>query len=566
MPTPRLTTYWVESTDLLTSPYGYETCDFPTAVVREAAQLADANGVTYTGARYADAPFGVVHTVTGSGADDTAAGVAVLTRLYDAGATITLCEEGQAASRTTTIRSVASITADYMGDKFARVTVAGTRDPYWSGAAKTLTQVTNVALPSVYTVSGANVSGEVPAGLALRIRPEQATGAIWVGCRTEPSASASFTQDYDACAITTSAAYASVGTATTLNAEANAGRYRVVGRLQTSSGTSSTYRAASVATPAVGSSVTQYTTHVHETASATYEVLALGSVDVPSADVPSELMWLPESVITNASAANASAASIVRRAETFPLAASTAITGLTFRLSASATAQGFVSLRDTDACGVPTGPSISSLSYITVTSSAAADYRGSFSVPVELAPGTYAACVTFDLGQGVKAYYDSSAAYASGAHYSAGADAVYSACAGDMYFTVYGSTQAPSASAAVVVQAANASAVTVSLDTVALVPTDEWAVESTNTFAASAGILLDATPTRASDIDVMLVNASATGASLTASGTMVWGMPGLAPGVDSGLVIQAYTPGASAVSTATVDCEIHPRWLHRLGG
>lgn len=583
----RLTSLYLGSTDVNDSSYIVESWDLPDAVLKDAAAAADEAGISYTGQRYENAPWTITWIVRGTSADTTASGVNCLSRLLFAGQTMTINEEDQSEPLVCTVRSVRTQPAAYFGGAAARFTATGTRDPLWTTNSPTIVADASCNLPGTYTASAANITGEVPAGFILKVRPQQATSAIWVGCRSDADSCASFFQDYSGCSdaaafgtetthLTASSGYGTWAGATSLNASAMRGTYRVVARVkQPDVVADSAYRAASIATPGAGSATTQYSTHTHATACATFQTLSMGDVDVPAAALIADVGWATPTVYATASGQNASAAltSCAYYAQTFTVSGTSRLNSLYFRVSGSAAGRpgdptdlAIAYLYSTSG-GVPEALLASTPHFNPKISGSAAWWAENTFIGgyVDTCAGTYAAVVKFvPAAESAKVYYNSSAG-ASGTMYTSTNGTSWSASGADLAFQVDGMAMGVSSSCSVAIQGSNASAVVLDLDDVALIPTDEWAVEATSSFSASAGMRLDASSPRLQDTRTDQCTASATGGSLMGS-TKFWGAPGLEPGVDNTLVMIAATPGDAVPASAVVSLEVYPHYLHRMKG
>ena len=427
----------------------------------------------------------------------------------------------------------------------------------WRAPAVTITPTGATTLPAVYSVPG--VAGSMACPARITHTHDQATSKQALGMRHAPKATAGLIQDYqgtaDTDALSNQAATATmdadgtpIGTPTTLDSDQYRGWYIAACRVEQPDATpgDTTYFATVTTT---GSGVSESSTFVTEAAPATianaYEVVYLGPLPIPAGPVPnvSTGAGYAAEAITASQTTHTAEYTItdeVRYGQTFPLTALQRLQGLYIRTGAAVPASGKLNVDVyLTAAGVPVGSKLYSctLSGITTPNSELV-LDLNFIAP---AGGTYAAMISCGLGETCALRYNAAGGYASGTAVRGTAVRfhwTYTELATDLYFKLV--TQAPLGFlSSVAISAANAGAGTAKLDTVALIPYDEWSVIAAMDCAATEGCMVDAED----GLEPLAYLYKADGSIGPVSQALVdWqGVPVIWPG-DSAVVVAAQTP------------------------
>lgn len=431
--------------------------------------------------------------------------------------------------------------------------------PGWQGAEDEIALDAPTSVPCVYAAEG--VAGSMPAPFRLALTNDQAVTGATVGFRHTPDAALSPLQDYqgsaDATALTGEYAGATmtaggiaVGTPETLDTNAHRGWWYACARLRQPDATpaDTTYLARSVVT---GSGMTGTQTFDSAALPATvtdlYEHVRLGPVPIPAGAVPDLATGAPVSVgnnnddgvrkLTAAISATHYALWARQTFETFRGYIDTYTYTIT-KIAPGEVVDGSLYILD-DLGNVAHKQALlsSEMQVGTHTVALASPVRTeaglTYAADVRLQRLVAAGLFSVEFAYSNGDYADGALTTPVGSGESAGDDLKF-AVAGRAHIT-FDST--------VGVLAANAGAGTVRLDTLALVPGDEFVAMADVTHAANEGMLIDAM-----DPDEVTIyetdTASGYGPVDQASVEYV-GAPRIWPG-DTAIVYDAHTPGNAA--------------------
>lgn len=426
--------------------------------------------------------------------------------------------------------------------------------PGWRAPAVTITPTGATTLPHVYTVPG--VAGSMPCPVRLTHTHDQATSKQALGIRHSPAATAGLIQDYQGAADTDALSGQSaigtmdadgvaLGTPTSLDSNLYRGWYMAACRVEQPDATpaDTTYFATVTTT---GSGVAESTTFVTESVPATvanaYEIVYLGPFPIPAGQVPnvdtgsgfgaSTLIASqtdhPRGILLN---------DISQVGQTFPLTSGYRVDSISVLIGTkTGVSTGLWLWTMWSAPGdVPTD--VLAVGIVTLTSLA----ENSISVGC-VAPATAQYAFTLQPATDFEAEveYDNAGGYADGKKVKRlnGAGSWTEDDAEDLYFKLYAS--APLGfTTTVAISAANAGAGTALLDTVALIPYDEWSAISSLSCDATEGIMLDAEDDE--EPVGYLYKADGSIGPVSQTGVDWQGMPVIWPG-ESAIVVAAQTP------------------------
>lgn len=490
-----LSTLSVDGFDLLSNGVTCEKFDFPESVPtddgRRAQQaLEDTDSLE-------DAPWGMTLIVSGATAADVATLVTDITRRVKPGSQIALGVDDRPALNAL-VREVRTTGEEYYS-KWARISFTGTRDGAWYSEWKSLTPVT-VPLWGSADVTDA-IDGDMPAQFAPTVISPLAATWLALGVKQAPMSGYDPTDDYSgtanavafggqttaATAVGSLPAYAAIGTAPTIDGNANRGSHILCARGVASSAATKLKAASKLVSLSTVEAVNEVPATVGAT---TMRGVVVGDVRVPVVDTPDgaqvEAAWLPEAVQvshTTGTVVGPPTEAVNRAWQTFTLTQRTRVLGVTMRGYSSAQLGGETYISITNVSdGLPDYPWIAhSVGY---RGSTLGDIYCPFDVVLE--PGQYAIETPLD-----HLVRDTAAGYAGGqGGYSAnlpghgmvvgdGTDTSI-----DWYFKIHGQV-AQEVGTTTPLYAAGTG--TLALDVVTRIPADDLAILATHAFAANQG-------------------------------------------------------------------------------
>lgn len=413
--------------------------------------------------------------------------------------------------------------------------------PGWRAAEATQTPTGATTLPHVYAI--ADIPGSIPAPCRVSHTHDQAVTKTAWGIRSGVAA-LDATQDYQGGADTDAlsgqsaslnpmtGSFATIGTPATLDSDDLRGWYIVAARVEQpdASPGDTTWRA-HVSTDGDGIAVSETfdSEAVPSTIANAFELVYLGPVPIPAANLPFGVGSAglgPETADVSQTTHTTDITIAATIQQTFTAGVSAYLSKVRVRLG-----DGDVTVQIFDSSfGTP----LSDL--VTVPVTVVDNYDAVFGSMPLLASGTQYGIEIKPSGGGNRTYRYANGAYAGGAATGLGFVA-----GDDLYFVTYTRTP-PSLATTVAIQAKNAGGGIAKLDTVALIPYDEWAAFTEASYAADRGPMLDALGETPDAIASYLVDTTAGHvAPFDQSDVDLSGMPRLWPG-DSALVVAAETP------------------------
>ena len=539
-----LTTATIAGFDLSGSVEAY---DLPTAKLSDDGLAAQDAGLIPSASDYLDAPFSLTLIIRAADADAVKDAVSAMTRRFRSGSALSWGEDGSPALSSAVQRCEVASEA-YFGT-WARITYSGTREPFWTDAWKPLTS-TAVPLWGTADITE-SIDGDVEAEVALVATCSQASEWVALGCKHDPAADYDPTDDYsgasdanayggettNAVTVTTDTA---LGTAPTLDSEANRGLHLPCARLKNSTGSVSLKVASAASStvyadePAVSFSQTAL------------RGVSLGRVRVPVSEVPNTsggTVYLTATRVVNQDTGTTEIPS-----GTFTQTYTAVDTGRVptieiYGRGAVGVTTASVSLLDPShlVFGEPT--TVGKYRCSTVSTTAGWHVFTRDSGNGEIVAGTQ-----YQVSGSVTTYNfipsrSTSSTYAGGSC-SAG---------GDLRFRVW-EEERVSFGTTTPLKATGSG--TATLDVLTRIPLDDFAVVVDSTAAASDGFAFEG-----GDVFTRYA-AGTTGTSILGTEAQVYGKHlGLAPGVTNRLVAAADTTATAAPGTLTVTGNYRQRWL-----
>lgn len=458
------------------------------------------------------------------------------------------------------------------------VTFSITTTPGWRATETGMTPAGASNIPWVYSLTG--ILGSMPCPMRLSHTFDQATAKQAIACRRAPGGTTGFMQDYagvadaaasgGACAqLTMAAAFATIGAPATLDTNLYRGWYMTAVRVKQPDATpgDTTYRALVTTT---GSGVAESSTFPTEAVPATvqnlYEIVYLGPFPIPAGPVPDVSTgsgYGPETAqITQATDDGTGNAT---NSAGFPFKCGQSFLGIAMMMTA------FEYTIDT----APSNVTGWRLELRTGSSMFAGTVRQS--VPASVTVGVHKVVLSTPLTAGATyvcgivapdtAAYTVGFAHSTASTYADGAvdnTNLVSVPSGDLVFKVYGRLPL-GFNTTVAIQAANAGAGTVALDTVALIPYDEWSVIAGVDCAATEGVMLDVPGDSPDDVTAYLTKTDGSIGPVSQSLVDWQGLPLLWPG-DSAIIVAGQTPGNAAPTGGDLSVAYRPTYQTPYGG
>ncbi|MCE5202825.1 MAG: hypothetical protein LLG24_01195, partial [Actinomycetia bacterium] len=468
---------------------------------------------------------------------------------------------GSSLSVTTKVLDVSAsepYECDVNGRPGTEVTYKITTRPGWRASEVTITPAGAATLPHVYSIP--DVAGSMPCPVRVTHTHDQATLKQAFGVRHSPSATAGYVQDYqgniDGDALSGQATTGvmdadgtPLGVPASLDTNLYRGWYMAACRVEQPDATpSDTTYFATVTTSGSGlaQSSSFVTAPVHANLTNAFETVYLGPLPIPAGPVPSldaGSGYGAETLVAQQAAWNSSLyigsdGMYDAIGQTVHLAGGHRVRSFEFLLDESNINHGFKLEIYSASGGMPSGSLLLSHSYPDAfVPGSNVRIWFAFDVPVT---GDYAFVVTIlDPSESATVRSNSAGGYADGNSFRRRTLGGYwVADERDMKFALY--AQVPLGFATTVaISAANAGGGTAKIDTVALIPYDEWSVISALSCAAAQGIMLDAEDEEEPTAYVCKADGSIGPVSQTLIDYQ--GTPVLWPG-DSAIVVAAQTP------------------------
>lgn len=447
--------------------------------------------------------------------------------------------------------------------------------PGWQDAETEVTLAAPESVPCVY--SAADLAGSMPAPFRLALTNDQAVTGATVGFRHAPDAALGPLQDYqgsaDATALageyagaTMTSGGAALGTPDTLDTNAHRGWWYACARLQQPDGTpaDTTYLARSTVT-ALGMSGTQTfdSDALPATVTDLYEHVRLGPVPIPAGQVPDVETGSGYEPVTEGNAVDDGTLTLAAATGGLTVLQTFAgfdgdVVGITYTVDeAPSVATQSVLLQLTDSGGAALD-TVSSAPPTTVGT-----HTATLAVPYQIETGTtygFKFIFSFAAPDGTVGFAHSNGDYAAGAlttPIGSGESA-----GDDLTFTVTGRVPLGFNSTVGII-AKNTGGGTGRLDTLALVPADEFAMLADTTHAADEGLLIDAM-----DPDEVTVYETDTAGGMgpvDQDDIEYVGAPHIWPG-DTAIVYDAHTPGNAAPTAGDGRLWYKPTYLTPYGG
>lgn len=384
---------------------------------------------------------------------------------------------------------------------YAAIDFSITTTPGWQRAETLATLSTApTTLPGIITASG--ILGSMPAPFRALLTFDQATTMQALGIRHADATGA--IQDYqgtaDAAALSGQSAQGTMdadgtalGTPATLDSNVLRGWWLPIARVAQPDATpgDTTYFATSTVTGSGMAGTQAYVTaSVPATVQTAFEKVILPPLPIPAGAIPdidTGSGWSTPAVSISQVTEDADTSLAGLSGQTFPLTAGHKLTGFTAKSGTIIGTRIHEAKLYATAAGVATGAALAvSAGVLVAASNTEYEFVFDFVVP---ATATYAVRITSSVaGAGWPWRKNTAGGYADGDELSATNTIV---TGDDLYFKVTTSTMR-GFNSAVAVSAANAGAGTGKLDTVALVPYDEFSCITTRTSGADEGVLIDA--------------------------------------------------------------------------
>lgn len=276
-----------------------EGTSFPTAEVAQWGKDLQTAGFTTPASSLLDAPFSVALHKEATTASALAEEMKSLGRRFQPDSVLTVGYGGNQPG-SCAIRTVNLPQRDVRHDTPTEgtLTITGTREGPWNGR---VIPVASQATPIALTLFGSAAldstpDGDLDAAATIYATPLQATNLLTLGFKSSAATGYDPIDDYsgtsDATAfggarstdVVTAATGTALGTAPTIDVDANRGEHIVLARVKSSSATA-TFKAESRVAPAIGAAVSELEPAVAAGGTA-LKTLNLGRVSVPVQDVP----------------------------------------------------------------------------------------------------------------------------------------------------------------------------------------------------------------------------------------------------------------------------------------
>jgi len=532
-----ISTALIDGFDCLSNGSTVKAFDFPTASISQAGLDLQAAGKTVPASELLDAPWSLTLLLSAASASALATAMTAMVLRFHQGAVLTIAEDGGLPC-SSAIRTVQPPRKTLNGT-WGLLSIMGDRVGAWDG--KTVL-IASAASPLPVNLFGtadldSTPDGELDARAELFVSPAEATNNLALGMKHDPTVTGVATTEYHPCADygaagtsdatavggyrttdatlstdpTSPTALGNAGTTDSLDVNANRGEHLAFARVRSDDATALFY-AQSKVTPEVGSAIAETEQGVTIGVANALKTLNLGRIRIPVQDVPD---------LSRGGNSGSYAAEVAQNENL--TGASTATGHQTQTLTVTTTgllAAVFVKMKETGGYAKVVlsrgGQQIGGVTYVAVPTSTAALTR----VGIVNAPAvTVGDVVTVDIypdGQTLTCNYNSSdAAYSGGARTGGG----------DLYFKTH---IAPliTFGCTTPVLGSCAGSKHGSLDAVARIPLDDFAIVTNRVAAAGEGFRYNAAAG-----SIWLANATKTGATLAASAYKAGRYEGPAPGV-----------------------------------